>query len=387
MYRRVIVVAVLLIAIGGAGYYFIFRKPQLVRVSTATIAPVSEVVYATGTVEPVEWAKVVPLQRRRVVELCHCEGQKVTKGQILGRQDDSEESAGLKELDVRYQQLIRDRDRAEKDDLPKAEREHRETAVQEMASRINAQKSRMETLVLRAPMDGVVLQRDGEIGEIAGPTDVLFWVGKPSPLQIVAEVNEDEITKIKVGQKAFLSSEAFANESLAASVLRITPKADPVKKIFRVYLILPNDTPLRTGMTVESNIIYREKPAATVVPLDAVAGDAVQVVSGDRVRRVPITTGVRGAQYVEVIGDISAGDVVLSPARNDVADAARVRVDGAAKGVTPAGGPEKGGTATAARDGQAGNREASVDAAISAVLQAHIQSLVSDARRSGSRNP
>jgi hypothetical protein len=52
---------------------------------------------------------------------------------------------------------------------------------------------------------------------------------------------------------------------------------------------------------------------------------------------------------------------------------------------SPAGGPEKGGTATAARDGQAGNREASVDAAISAVLQ--IQSLVSDARRSGSRNP
>ena len=135
MYRRVIVVAVLLIAIGGAGYYFIFRKPQLVRVSTATIAPVSEVVYATGTVEPVEWAKVVPLQRRRVVELCHCEGQKVTKGQILGRQDDSEESAGLKELDVRYQQLIRDRDRAEKGRIRSAADRQRQQSEAESGDR------------------------------------------------------------------------------------------------------------------------------------------------------------------------------------------------------------------------------------------------------------
>jgi len=152
-----------------------------------------------------------------------------------------------------------------------------------------------------------------------------------------------------------------------------------------VCRILPNDTPLRTGMTVEANIVCREKPAATVVPLDAVAGDAVQVVSGDVVRKVPITTGVHGAKYVEVIGDVAAGDTVLSPARNDVQDGGRVRIDGAAKSVTPFGTP--GGTATAARDGQTGNRDTSVDAAITAVLQAHIQSLVSDARRSGSRNP
>jgi hypothetical protein len=127
---------------------------------------------------------------------------------------------------------------------------------------INAQKARIDALVLRAPLDGMVLRRDGEVGEIVGPTDVLFWVGPPAPMQVVAEINEEEITRIAVGQKAFLRSEAFTNKALRATVSQITPKGDPTRKSFRVYLLLPRDTPLRIGMTVEVNIIYREKAAA-----------------------------------------------------------------------------------------------------------------------------
>lgn len=119
------------------------------------------------------------------------EGKMVTKGQILGRQDDTEERAVLREMEIRHQQLVRDHERAErdydKDKITKAELEQKQTAVRESSARIKAQINRLETLVFRAPMDGMVLRRDGEVGEIVGPTEVLFWVGKPSPLQVVAE--------------------------------------------------------------------------------------------------------------------------------------------------------------------------------------------------------
>src|SRR5271163_175495 len=92
-------------AAGAAGYYFF--RPPVVTVSLATRAPVSEVVYGSGTVEPVRWAKVIPFTRRRVVELCRCEGQG------LARQDDAEEQAALNELTARLEQLERDLDRSD----------------------------------------------------------------------------------------------------------------------------------------------------------------------------------------------------------------------------------------------------------------------------------
>ena len=208
-------IAALLIASIGCGYYGYVNllHPEAVTTSIAIQAPVSEAVYGTGTVEPERWAKVLPLQRRRLLELCSCEGQYVKAGQILGRQDDAEERSALQELEYNNQQLQRDLDRAEKDrtksDAAQTEYEQRWTQLEESKSRLAAQKVRIDQLVLRAPLDGMVLRRDGEVGEIAGPTDVLFWVGPPAPMQVVAEVNEEEINRIAVGQKAYLRSEAF----------------------------------------------------------------------------------------------------------------------------------------------------------------------------------
>ena len=217
--------------------------------------------------------------------------------------------SALHELEINNEQLERDLNRAlrdrDKSDAAKTEYEQRSTQFEESKSRINAQKVRIDALVLRAPLDGMVLRRDGEVGEIVGPTDVLFWVGPPAPMQVVAEINEEEITRIAVGQKAFLRSEAFSAQALRATVSQITPKGDPTRKTFRVYLLLPRDTPLRIGMTVEVNIIYREKTAAVVVPAEAVVGNAVQVVSDGKVQRVPVTVGIRGSRNVEIVGNVS----------------------------------------------------------------------------------
>jgi len=115
--RRILALAVLLIALGGGLYYAYTNllNVQTVMTSIATQAPVSEAVYGTGTVEPARWAKVVPLQRRRLIEVCSCEGQNVKAGQVLGRQDDGEERSVLHELELNNEQLQRDLARAEAD--------------------------------------------------------------------------------------------------------------------------------------------------------------------------------------------------------------------------------------------------------------------------------
>ena len=388
-------IAILALAAAGGGYYAYndYLHVQTVTTSVATLAPVSEAIYGTGTVEPARWAKVVPLQRRRLVDLCTCEGQTVEAGQVLGRQDDAEERSAMNELQLSYQQAQRDLDRAEKDrtksDAAQKEYEQRWTQAEEYKSRITAQQVRIDQMVLRAPLDGMVLRRDGEVGEIVGPTDVLFWVGPPMPMQVVAEVNEEEINRIAVGQKAFLRSEAFPGQALRASVSQITPKGDPTRKTFRVYLLLPNDTPLRIGMSVEANIIFREKPSAIVVPAEAVAGDAVETVNNGKIERVPVRVGIRGSRNVEITGDVSRGMAVLSPFRPDLADGTLVKI--ARNKQAPAQDSAPDATPDQATSGPALASASSAppvvananpdDAVISAAISAHIDSVVNDARR------
>jgi RND family efflux transporter MFP subunit len=393
-------IAILALAAAGGGTYAYnnYLHVQMVTTSVANLAPVSEAIYGTGTVEPARWAKVVPLQRRRLVDLCTCEGQTVKAGQVLGRQDDAEERSAMNELQLSYQQAQRDLDRAEKDrtksDAQQKEYEQRWTQAEEYKSRISAQQVRIDQMVLRAPLDGMVLRRDGEVGEIVGPTDVLFWVGPPLPVQVVAEVNEEEINRIAVGQKAFLRSEAFPGQALRASVSQITPKGDPTRKTFRVYLLLPNDTPLRIGMSVEANIIFREKPSAIVVPAEAVAGDAVETVNNGKVERVPVRVGIRGSRNVEIIGDVSRGMAVLSPFRPDLADGTLVKTelnkqapapqDDAVPDVTPAQ-PAKSPALASAAPPPAATSANGDDATISSAITAHIDSVVNDARRNAAK--
>jgi membrane fusion protein, multidrug efflux system len=388
-------IAILALAAASGGYYAYnnYLHVQTVTTSVATLAPVSEAIYGTGTVEPARWAKVVPLQRRRLVDLCTCEGQTVKAGQVLGRQDDAEERSAMNELQLSYQQAQRDLDRAEKDrtksDAAQKEYEQRWTQAEEYKSRISAQQVRIDQMVLRAPLDGMVLRRDGEVGEIVGPTDVLFWVGPPMPMQVVAEVNEEEINRIAVGQKAFLRSEAFPGQALRASVSQITPKGDPTRKTFRVYLLLPNDTPLRIGMSVEANIIFREKPSAIVVPAEAVAGDAVETVNNGTIERVPVRVGIRGSRNVEVIGDVSRGMAVLSPFRPDLADGTLVKIarnkQAPAQDSAPDATPDQATSAPALASASSAPPVVANanpdDAVITTAISAHIDSVVNDARR------
>jgi RND family efflux transporter MFP subunit len=299
---------------------------------TARRGAAAEVVYATGVVEPVRWAKVIALARKRIVELCtECEGKPVKRGDKLAQLDDDEERALLAEYQARRDRIAADIERISglvtRNAAPQTQLDQTVTQLREFEARISAQKNRIADLELRAPMDGVVLRSDGEVGEIAGTgaTDVLFWVGPPKPLRIVADVSEEDIPRVRPGLKALLRSEGFRNQTLDAHVADITPKGDPITKTFRVYLALPDETPLRIGMSVEANIITREKPDALLLPAEAVLDGAVFVVENDRLRRRAVQIGLRGVRMLEIVSGVDEGAQIASPARSTWRDGMRVR--------------------------------------------------------------
>lgn len=308
----------------------------MVELIHATRGDAAEVVYATGVVEPKTWAKVMALQRKRIVEICDCEGTSVRKGQSLAKLDDAEEQALLAEMHARRDTVADEVDRTAKlvqrNAATRIALDEKRTQLAEIEARIAAQTDRIADLDLRAPMDGVVLRKDGEVGEIAGTgvNDELFWVGQPRPLEVEAEVNEEDIAKVRIGQDVLLRHEGHTDGPLKAAVSEITPKGNPATKTFRVTLALPDDTPLMIGMSVEANIVVRESKNALLVPAEALINNHVLTVNAGRIARLPVTAGIRGTRMVEITSGLDEKSEFIAVAAETLIEGTRVNVRPAA---------------------------------------------------------
>lgn len=242
----------------------------------------------------------------------------VAQGDQLAELDSGDARATLSELEARQVLAKSDRERAlqllERRVVSQQVYDKAQSELIRVNAMIAAQKERLRDYRIVAPMDGMVLRQDGAVGEVAAPGEILFWIGQPSPLQLVAEVNEEDIPKVAEGQTALIKADAFPGSDLTATVSRITPKGDPVLKNYRVYLDLPADTPLRIGMTAEINIVTAEKPDALLLPLAAFDGTRVQLVGTDnQVRLTSLSTGIRGSRAVEVLGGLPSDGHVVFP--------------------------------------------------------------------------
>jgi RND family efflux transporter MFP subunit len=305
------------------------RGPDVVAIAAQRGTAV-EIVYATGAVEPVRWARVASLIRDRIVEVCDCEGKAVAKGDVLARLDDREVQAQLQELRAREEFLKHEMSRVtelvSRGVTTTQAFERAAMDLRQVQAQISVQLEKINDYTIIAPMDGIVLRRDGEIGEIAEVGQILFRVGVPKPLQIVAEVNEEDIPRVAIGQVVLLRNEAFSERRLEGTVREITPMGDIAAKTYRIKIALPDDTPLIPGMSVEANVITREKPGALLVPADAVRQNLVFVIDGSHVRKRDVKIGIRGTRNSEILSGLDEGERVASPAATELKDRSRVRV-------------------------------------------------------------
>jgi RND family efflux transporter MFP subunit len=322
----------LLLAVVAAVLWWRYGRGREVTTALAQRGSAVEIVYGTGAVEPLRWAKVASLVRDRIIEICDCEGKEVKKGDVLARLDDRGPRAQLEDLRAREdfvkREMARTSELMARGAATTQAYERASMDLRQIQAQISVQLEKIADYVITAPMDGIVLRRDGEIGEIAEVGQILFRIGVPKPLQVVAEVNEEDVPRISVGQTVLFRTDAFPTRRLEGTLREITPMGDPVAKTYRIRVALPDDTPLKPGMSVEANVITREKPGALLVPVDAVQGNSVFLVDGDRARRREVQIGIRGTRAVEIVSGLKDGDRIVAPAPTGLSDGERIRVVG-----------------------------------------------------------
>lgn len=328
MFRRLLWIIAIAVA-GAALAWWMAGRGVSVTVATAKRGTAAEIVYATGAVEPETWTRVTPLVRGRIIERCRCEGREVKRGEVLARLDDREAQATLNDLraleDFERKEFERQTQLTARGVATAQAFQKAETDLIRVRAQIAAQTQRLDYYKLLAPMDGVVLKEDGEVGDMVDPGNILYRVGLPKPLWVVSDVNEEDIPRVELGQKALLRTDAFPGQPLEGAVKQITPAGDPVAKTFRVRIGLPDDTPLRVGMSVEANIISREKSDVVLAPANAVTPAGVMIAKDGRAHARKVEVGLRGTRFVEIMKGIAEGEQVISPATANIKNGVRIR--------------------------------------------------------------
>jgi HlyD family secretion protein len=182
-----------------------------------------------------------------------------------------------------------------------------------------------------APSRGVLISRDVEVGDIVQPGKALMVLAASGQTQVVVQIDEKNLSKIALGQKAMGSADAFASQRFDAVVAYINPGVDAARGSVEVKLAVTQPPPyLRQDMTVSIDIETARRAAAVVVPtstLEDAASDTpwVLVVRDKRAVKQFVTLGLRGDDRAEVLGGITAGEGVVPVSKTGVKAGQRVR--------------------------------------------------------------
>jgi HlyD family secretion protein len=191
-------------------------------------------------------------------------------------------------------------------------------ALSRAQARLTAAQVAVEQTRIRAPLPGVVLKRHVEPGEVVQPGEAIVTFAGDGPLQVRIQPEESNLALLQLGQHALVSSEAFPEQRLGASISRIAPSVDPVRGTVEVDLDIEDETDLRPDMTMTVEIEVGRTSSALVVPSWAIrdlGSDRpwVMIAKEGEARRRDVELGLEGDDVVEVVSGLSTDDRVLSP--------------------------------------------------------------------------
>jgi macrolide-specific efflux system membrane fusion protein len=250
------------------------------------IGDIWEVISTTGTVEPQNRLQIKPPIGGRIEEILVREGDMVKEGQTLAWMSSTERAALL------------------------------DAARSRGPEQVAYWKDAYKAAPLIAPIDAEVIVRAFEPGQTVTAADAVLVLS--NRLIVNAQVDETDIGRVKVGQKAVVSLDAYPDVKVASKVEHISYESKVVNNatIYEVD-ILPDKVPdvFRSGMSALVEIVERQKNGVLRVPVTAVARGrkktTVTVLEDGREVRREVRLGASDEKYVEIISGLGANDTVV----------------------------------------------------------------------------
>ncbi len=343
---------------------------RLARVERGDIA---RSVVATGKIQPLTQVEIKSKASGIVKKLFVDYGDYVKRGQVLAELDREQLEASVREaranLLAAEAAWQRNRTEAEGPDLPflksalerarklyadgliapsvldDADKAYQMGLNQQTAARSQARVAKAEVekakaslerdqmdlryATITSPMDGLVLSRDVEVGDAVSSILVLgsqatrvMSLGDVSEVYVLGKVDEADIGRVYLGQRARIVVESFKDKSFAGKVTKISPLGVEKDNVttFEVRVSIQNPGgELKTNMTANAEVILEEKKGVLLVPESAVVYDQKRQpmlevpdpgAEGGK-RKLAVKLGISNGVKTELVQGLKEGDQVV----------------------------------------------------------------------------
>lgn len=328
--------------------------PVAVEVTPVKQSTICEIGVFTGTLLPETQYVVAPKISGRLEKLFVNIGDEVKRGQLIALIDDDEfiqqvdqaraeldvaranteenrSALSLAQREYERAQSLREKKIVSESELDTAEAQYKAAlARQKVAAAQVAQKeAELKTAQVRldysriktAWEDGngfrVVGERFVDEGAMLTANTPIVSIIDISCLRAVIHVIERDYPRIKTGQPALITTDAFPGRTFTGEIARVAPQLKEAARQARVEIDIPNpERVLKPGMFVRVNIEYECHENATVVPMDSLIknGEQWSIFLADRdamkAKRVPVTLGITSGNLAEIAQPAISGSVV-----------------------------------------------------------------------------
>ena len=209
-----------------------------------------------------------------------------------------------------------------------------QTAIAQAQANVNSSKLLLDATKdasVKATADGVVENISVDVGsavtinQVLSPVKPVMTIISNAPTEVTVDLSESDVVKVKPGQEVELDVSAVDNKIYKGKVVRVdsvgTSKEGVIRYSTYIRVIDPDDN-LRSGMSVDADIMTKHLDNVLVVPNSAVkpyqGGRAVRVVGENKeIKYIPVKIGIRGPEYTQILEGISEGQKVITALANE----------------------------------------------------------------------
>ena len=319
--KKVIIVIIIAFAV-----FFLWQRYFKAKINDSNESTVVkretviETVNDSGRMQPVNFANLSFEVPTTIAWVGAEIGDQVKKDQLLIKIDRNQLGAQIlaAKLDVEKAVAQEQLARRKWDDYKPEEKDQFIMGTEHARALLAATQSQWKKTELTSPIEGIVTQQDARVGEIASGT--VIRIIDPNKMQIEALMSESDITHLHVDQKARITFDAFNDEIFDAHITQIDPESTVLQDVtyYRTIIALEKpDERMRSGMSVDVDIIVQQKDNVLTVPLRFVrsddAGDYVFIKKGEEFEKQYVFIGVEGDNgNVEVLKGLEEGQEIFA---------------------------------------------------------------------------
>ncbi len=316
-----------------------------------------------GTIEARESIKVFSAVPRQIVKLYRDVGETVRKGDLLADIDQEQivqavhqAEAGLESAQAQFQNVTVERERIKKlyqeNAISQSQLDAIETqwdaaraAVKQFQASLAAAQAQLNDTRIVAPINGVIVNRWLNEGDLAAPQVPLFEIAHMDTVKVKIQIIERDLSKVFPGQTARITVSTYEDTFFQGRVIRVYPTLNLLTRTADAEIEIANrERQLWPGMFATVNLIFQRKEQVTTIPKETiiektvlsagtdVSTDKVVVekhvfkVAGNRARWQTIETGIVNHTTVEVRIGLEPGDTIVAVGQHMLSDSSLVNI-------------------------------------------------------------